>query len=119
MSSEESTETGPRVEYTSEFKRNVRQLAKKYRLIKSDVGPVIETLQSGETPGDEISRSGAGLRVFRVRIRNSDSQRGKSGGYRMIYWARESRVVLITIYSKAEQGNVSASQIRRIIAESS
>ena len=54
-----------------------------------------------------------------MRIRNSDSQRGKSGGYRMIYWARESRVVLITIYSKAEQGNVSASQIRRIIAESS
>lgn len=30
------------VEYTPEFKRNLRELAKKYRHVRSDVQPVIE-----------------------------------------------------------------------------
>lgn len=33
------------VEYTPEFKRNLRVLAKKYRRIRSDVQPVIEQLR--------------------------------------------------------------------------
>ncbi len=106
------------VAFTSDFKRNVRQLAKKYRRIKSDVQPVIERLQSGETPGDRVPRIGEEWVIFKIRIRNSDSARGKSGGYRMIYWVESSRsVVMITIYSKSEQGDVAAAYIRRVIAE--
>ena len=71
------------VAFTPEFKRNVRRLARKYRRIRSDVAPVIERLERGETPGDQIQRTG--FSVFKVRIRNRDAQRGKSGGYRMIY----------------------------------
>jgi len=122
MSSEDSTDTSYRVEYTSEFKRNVRQLAiaKKYRRIKSDVEPVIGAIQKGETPGEEVSRTGEDLAIFKVRIRNSDSRRGKRGGYRMIYWVKPSRLaVLITIYSKSDQGSVSVAQIQRIVAKHS
>ncbi len=32
------------IRYTSEFKRNIRQLAKKYRHIRSDIESVIEQL---------------------------------------------------------------------------
>ncbi|KOF08625.1 addiction module antitoxin, partial [Planococcus glaciei] len=39
------------VEYTQEFKRNLRALAKKYRHIRSDVQPVIDQLQAGEFMG--------------------------------------------------------------------
>ncbi len=106
------------VSFTSDFKRNVRQLAKKYRRIKSDLQPVIESLENGETPGDQVPRIGEERVIFKVRVRNSDSAKGKSGGYRMIYWLESSRtLVLITIYSKAEQGDVAANYIRRIIAE--
>jgi mRNA-degrading endonuclease YafQ of YafQ-DinJ toxin-antitoxin module len=35
------------ITYTSEFKRNVRQLVKKYRKIRFYIEPVIEQLQSG------------------------------------------------------------------------
>lgn len=35
------------VEFTSEFKRNIRQLSKKYHHIKSDVQPVIDEMVSG------------------------------------------------------------------------
>jgi hypothetical protein len=37
----------PEIVYTPEFKRNLRQLAKKYLHIKSDVQPIIEDLGSG------------------------------------------------------------------------
>lgn len=42
------------VQFTPEFKRNLRALAKKYRHIRDDVAPVIEALQAGEIPGDQI-----------------------------------------------------------------
>jgi len=46
------------VEYTSEFKRNLRALAKKYRHVRSDVQPVVEQLQAGETIGNQVPRTG-------------------------------------------------------------
>ena len=70
------------VEFTPEFKRNIRRLSRKYRRILSDVAPVIEQIEQGETPGDQIQRTGHS--VDKVRIRNSDAQRGKRGGYRML-----------------------------------
>jgi hypothetical protein len=39
------------VEFTPEFKRNTRQLAKKYRHLQADVQPVIDELEAGQTPG--------------------------------------------------------------------
>jgi len=54
-----------------------------------------------------------------VRIRNQDGARGKSGGYRLIYCVSSSRtIVLVTIYSKSEQGDIPAAQIRNILRES-
>ena len=111
-------EGAPRVEvvFTPEFKRNVRRLARKYRSVRSDVAPVVEQLEQGQTPGDQVQRTG--YAVFKVRIRNSDAQRGKSGGYRMIYYLKtQERVILVTIYSKSDQGDISADVIRRVISE--
>lgn len=103
------------VEFTPEFKRNIRQLAKKYRHLQADVQPVIAQLEAGQTPGTQIPRTG--YTVFKVRIKNSDIQKGKRSGYRMIYSLKTPELVLlITLYSKTEQGDISAAQIRRIIA---
>ncbi len=73
-----------RVEFTLEFKRNVRQLAKKYRHFQSDIQLIISQLEAGLTPGDQIPRTG--YTVFKVRVKNSDIQKGKRSGYRMIYY---------------------------------
>jgi len=100
--------------YTSEFKRNLRHLAKKYRNIRSDIEPVIEKLQSGEMLGDQIPR--IEYILYKVRVRNSDVQKGKSGGYRLIYYLQTTdQIILVTIYSKSEQSDISANQIRRIL----
>jgi mRNA-degrading endonuclease RelE of RelBE toxin-antitoxin system len=104
------------VEATIAFQRNLRKLAKKYRSIRQDVQPIIETLQSGELPGDQVS--GVGYTLFKVRVKNSDIQKGKSGGYRVIYYLKTStNIILVTIYSKSEQEDITAEEIRDIITE--
>ncbi|MCC3418307.1 MAG: hypothetical protein JGK28_10150 [Microcoleus sp. PH2017_07_MST_O_A] len=54
------------------FNRNLRTLAKKYRSIRNDIQPIIEQLAQGELPGDRIA--GVGYVVFKLRVRNSDTQ---------------------------------------------
>jgi mRNA-degrading endonuclease RelE of RelBE toxin-antitoxin system len=105
-----------RVEYTSEFKRNLRALAKKYRHIHSDVQPVIDQLRAGKVIGDQVPRTR--YAIFKVRVRNSDIRKGKSSGYRLIYHLKTPKnVILVTIYSKLDQADVSAEQIRHILIE--
>jgi len=102
--------------FTPELKRNLRALAKKYRHVRSDVKPVIEQLQSGEIIGDQVPRTR--YTIFKVRIRNSDIQKGKRSGYRLIYHLKKpTNIILVTIYSKLDQADVSAEQIRRILKE--
>ena len=104
------------VEFTPEFKRNVRALSRKYRHIREDVGPLINDLQNGQLPGDQVT--GTGYTIFKVRVPNRDVHKGKSGGYRLIYYFQtKADIILITIYSKTEQADISASQIRRIVGE--
>jgi mRNA-degrading endonuclease RelE of RelBE toxin-antitoxin system len=61
------------VEASATFNRNLRTLAKKYRNIRNDIQPVIEQLEQGELPGEQIS--GIGYEVFKLRVRNSDIQK--------------------------------------------
>jgi mRNA-degrading endonuclease RelE of RelBE toxin-antitoxin system len=104
------------IAFTPEFKRNLRGLAKKYPHIRSDVQPIIEQIQRGEFIGDQVQ--GAGYTIFKVRIRNRDVSRGKSGGYRVIYYLKTATaVILVTIYSKTEQSDISSAKIKKILAE--
>src|SRR5713226_1018980 len=104
------------VEYTPEFKRNLRVLAKKYPHIRSDVQPLIEQLQSGNLSGDQVP--GVRHTIFKLRVRNSDLQKGKRSGYRLIYHLKASkRIVLVTIYSKLEQKDISTKRMQHILSE--
>ena len=54
--------------------------------------------------------------LFKVRIKNSDARRGKSGGYRIIYYLKtEDHIILVTIYSKSDKPDVPATEIRELI----
>ena len=106
-----------KVEASPTFKRNIKTLGKKYRSIRKNVDPVIKQLQNGELPGDTIS--GVGEQVFKLRVNNSDVSKGKSGGYRLIYYCQTSTgIVLLTIYTKSEYVNIAAEDIKKIISQS-
>ena len=69
--------------FSDEFKDRLRILAKRYRSIRTDIQPLIDDLQIGKFIGDKIP--GIGYTVFKVRLKNSDIQKGKSSGYRVKY----------------------------------
>jgi len=104
------------VEASPTFDRNLRTLAKKYRSIREDIQPVIQQLEQGELPGDAVP--GVGYAVFKLRVRNRDNQKGKSGGYRLIYYIKtETRIILLTLYSKSEQIDIAADELQSIITD--
>ena len=114
MPNEPTTAPFGTVLFTPEFKRNLRQLTKKYRRIKSEVQPLLDELAQGQTPSDQIP--GVQYEVFKVRVRNSDSGKGTSGGYRVIYQRTTAgAITLITIYSKTEQEDIAANEIGQFI----
>jgi len=93
------------VEYTAEFKRNLRVLAKKYPHIRSDVQPLLHDLELGDTPGDHIP--GVGYTVFKVRLRNRDTQKGKRSGYRLIYYLKTPKATFPRGESRRLSGSMS------------
>ena len=104
------------IELTPRFQRDLRTLGKRYRNIRKDIQPVIEQLQAGELPGDRIP--GMEYEIFKVRIKNSDIQKGKSAGYRAIYYLKTSdSIVLVTIYSKSDLSDIAVETVREILGQ--
>jgi mRNA-degrading endonuclease RelE of RelBE toxin-antitoxin system len=111
------TESFPiEIRLTPDFRKQLRKLEKRYRKIKSDLEPILIQIQMGEIVGDRLQ--GLDADVFKVRIRNSDTNRGKSGGYRVIYWLKLPEcVVLLDIYSKSDRDDIEVNMIQDIITE--
>ncbi len=60
------------------------------------------------------------LGVRKFRIKNSDSKRGKSGSYRLLYYVEDiakTRICLLLIYAKSDKENITSEEIREILQE--
>jgi mRNA-degrading endonuclease RelE of RelBE toxin-antitoxin system len=115
----ESSDTQPeiQIELTPEFQQELRILEKRYRNARSDVQSVIDELLAKNFVGDRISGVGGHI-IFKVRVRNSDIQKGKSAGYRLIYQVESPKsLLLLTIYSKSDRNEISTSEIRNMLNE--
>ncbi len=98
------------------FRKDVKHLLKKYRHVRDDVQILINELEKGSILGDQIP--GTDFPVYKVRVQNRDIAKGKSGGYRAIYYLRtNSRIYLVTLYAKSEQSNINPEIINQIIRE--
>ncbi len=110
------SESSVRVSFTRYFVRVLKQLHKRYRHIENDLQPLLDELIDGKTPGDQIQ--GVGYEAYKVRLLNSDTQKGKSGGYRAIYYVKTSNsIYMLTIYSKLTMVDIEADEIRRLLEE--
>ncbi|MEH2309452.1 type II toxin-antitoxin system RelE/ParE family toxin [Nostoc sp.] len=106
------------IRFSDEFEQELYRLSKRFRNIRSDVQPVIEQLQQGNIVGDHIAGIGEEYIVYKVRVRNSSIQKGKSAGYRLIYQVESpTSILLLTIYSKSDREDISANEIRDIMAD--
>ena len=104
------------VSYTEIFKKHIRKLNRRYRSLQQDLQPVLTELETGTLLGDRIT--GLDDIVFKVRVKNSDNKKGKSGGYRVIYYLKtDEEIRLLAMYSKSDQANISVSSLRRILSD--
>ena len=109
-----SREPPVHIEFAVEFEQQIRRLAKRYRQIRSDLQVVIDQLQAGELPGDPLT--GLTITAFKLRVKNSDIQKGKRAGYRIIYQVESARIILLTIYSKSERSTIATQEIEQVVA---
>ena len=99
-----------------EFKRQFRQLRKKYRSLTDDLEEFQKELIKNPFQGDEL---GGGVRKIRMAI--GSKGKGKSGGARIltlnVLLSDDSDITLLTIYDKNEIDNVSDEYIRWLVNE--
>ncbi len=100
------------------LKRNFTDSQRDFVWVRFDVQPIIEQLQQGNILGDRIAGVGEEYIVYKVRIRNSNIQKGKSAGYRLVYQLESPiSILLLTIYSKSDREDIGVKELRDIVAD--
>jgi mRNA-degrading endonuclease RelE of RelBE toxin-antitoxin system len=111
-----TTKPPVRVELTQRFVKVVKRLRKKYPSVPANVQALMDRLEQGETPGDQMQ--GIGHTTYKTRLPNPDAQRGKSGSFRVIYYLKlADLIILLMIYSKTDQIDISPDEVKRLIDE--
>ena len=106
------------VRFADEFEKELYRLSKKYRNIQRDVEPIIQQLEQGVILGDRLTGFGSEIYVYKLRVKNSNIQKGKSAGYRLIYLLESATsILLLTIYSKTEKEDITIGDINSILGE--
>lgn len=83
---------------------------KKFKHIDDDIDSVIVNLEKGILVGKDIDdiKISSGNHTYKVRVANSDTNVGKSNGYRLIYYVvmDDKEIYLLTIYYKKDDKNI-------------
>ena len=98
---------------TPEFIKNLKALKKRYKNIKNDVLELANKLEKNPTMGTEL-----GNNTFKIRMKNSDNNKGKSAGYRIITYCinKQNELFMVTIYSKSKKENILDLELKDLIA---
>lgn len=96
------------------YKHSKKQLKKRFRQIDSDVNQFLHSLESVNDLGISL-----GDGIYKVRIANSDKNKGKSAGYRLITLLKviESHIHLIYIYDKSDLENITEKELDEMVRE--
>ncbi|EKD46987.1 MAG: hypothetical protein ACD_66C00268G0004 [uncultured bacterium] len=102
---------------TDYFSKKIRSYTRKYRRIFADCKDFITVLENNPQTGDKLK--GCIGPVFKARLASRDMNKGKSGGFRVIYLVRENdhSVFLLTLYPKNEQANICVNQVNGILKQ--
>jgi mRNA-degrading endonuclease RelE of RelBE toxin-antitoxin system len=105
------------VQLTTSFKRSTKKLQRRYPHIKDDIREGVELLLQTPRLGVIVPGSGG---IRKMRLSNRDAKRGKSGGYRLLYYFEgdESQTLyLLFVYSKSDHSNVTRNELKQLLDE--
>jgi hypothetical protein len=100
------------VSKTEHFDKLIKKLTKKYRNIENDIDTFLDNIEVINDLGTSLGKN-----LYKARIKNSNNNKGKSGGYRLITYLqlKENELTMIYIYSKSELENINESALDNII----
>lgn len=104
-------------EFTASFKRELKQLLKKYKSLKSDILELQKELEANPDLGVHL---GGGFRKIRLKITSKNT--GKSGGARVvvrdvIITTHDTKIIFVYIWDKSEIESVDIDILRKMITE--
>ena len=95
------------------FDKYVKKLSKKYTSIKKDILSFTKNFNNIHQTATNIKTN-----LYKIRINNSNKNRGKRAGYRIYYYVKvEDTVYLLTIYDKSEKESVNENILDKFISE--
>lgn len=98
---------------TSNFEREAKPLAKKYRSLKADITQLVASLEEDPMQGTSLGKD-----CYKVRMAISSKGRGKSGGSRIITCVKVAKqyVFLLSIYDKSDKESLSDKELDKLLA---
>jgi len=98
---------------TSLFDKNFKKLAKKYHNIKIDIQKFVEDFEILHKNSITIKNN-----LYKIRLVNSNKNKGKSAGYRIYYYLKIDEIVyLLTIYDKSQIESIDETVLDKFIEE--
>lgn len=96
------------------FKKDAKKLYKKNKKLPIDLKKLNDILEENPKSGIELSSD-----LYKIRLENSSSKVGKSGGFRVIYYYidKNENLYLLKIYSKTEISNIKEEVLIKILNE--
>ncbi len=105
-----------RFNFSRGFLKDVRRLRKRFRFVEEDIDSLKEEMRHQGYRGALLS--GYEAQIYKVRLTNRSARRGKSGGFRAIYFFLDDDTILfVQIYSKSDKIDASPSEIQGFIRD--
>lgn len=96
------------------FKRDLKALSKKYKSLPDDFENLLNSLLTNPTQGIPLGKN-----CYKIRLKISSKQSGKSGGARIIthVYIDGDTLTLLAIYDKSEQSTIRDTEIEKRLSE--
>jgi len=99
------------------FKRKVKPLSKKYHTLRESIDELGEALIKGPYLGESY-----GGNIYKVRLSDKSKGKGKSGGFRILYYlaiqqGNDTIIILITILNKGEINTIKKTDAEYLLTQ--
>jgi mRNA-degrading endonuclease RelE of RelBE toxin-antitoxin system len=97
---------------TPPFKKSAKRLIGKYPQLKTDIRNLADSLKENPIQGDSLGKD-----CYKVRMKITSKNTGKSGGVRIIINVQiiHNAVHLLTIYDKAEKSDLFSGELDKLL----
>jgi hypothetical protein len=97
---------------TTSFDKSVRKLSKKYQFFTSDLIELKKILTANPLSGTPLGKN-----CYKIRLKISSKNTGKSGGARVITYVKviNKRITLLDIYDKADKDSIPEKELSALI----